>query len=153
MKKKKKRRRKEKEEEEKKKKKKKKQKNFTINIIYLQTEIIILFDLLNFHYLYVNSPFVERSGPFLREHADGAVDCTAVLSRSRVHVSRLDDVDGRGGHRGAEPRDDSRREMTRDGVAHQTVMYEQIFDDVIAHNLAHIHNRVAAHIRESSWKR
>ena len=99
----------------------------------------------------ISSPFVECSGAFLCEHTQCTVDGTAILPMCRVHVPRLDDIDGWGGHCGAEPCDQSRGEVTRDRVPHQAMLYEKILDDVVAHNLTHVHNCIPAHVREGSW--
>jgi hypothetical protein len=48
-------------------------------------------------------PFVESSGPFLREHAYGAVDGALVLPLGGVHVPRFDHVHGRRNDSRAEP--------------------------------------------------
>lgn len=65
------------------------------------------------------SPLVEGLGSLLPEHGKGTVTCAAVLAQGRVHISRLDHIDGGGDDRGAETRPKGGSEVAREVICHR----------------------------------
>lgn len=62
------------------------------------------------------SPFVEGSGTLLLEHGKSTVASADVLAQGRVHISRLDHIDGRGDDSGAEARPKGGSEVAREVI-------------------------------------
>lgn len=65
------------------------------------------------------SPLVEGSGPLLPEHGQGTVAGAVVLAQGRVHISRLDHINGGGDDGGAEARPEGRSEVAREVVCRE----------------------------------
>lgn len=93
-----------------------------------------------------HEPFVEGSGPLLLEHGEGAVASAAVLAQGRVHVSRLDHVDGGGDDGGAKAGSKGGREVAREVICHDVGLQEGFLDEVIGDQLGTVDNGIPSHV-------
>lgn len=122
-------------------------------------------------------PFVESCGTFLSHHGESTVDGAAVLAGGGIHEAGFDDVHRRRHHGGAEACTKGRSEVARkiicqnrqqklSGVlqlclyqlgggrfvltCHQVVLEDQLFDQVIGHQLSAVYNGIAGDVGEAS---
>lgn len=122
-------------------------------------------------------PFVESCGAFLSHHGESTVEGAAVLARGGIHEAGFDDVHRRRHDGGAEACAEGRTEVARkiicqnrqqklSGVlqlswyqpgggrsvltCHQVILEDQLFDQVIGHQLSAVYNGIAGDVGEAT---
>lgn len=125
-------------------------------------------------------PFVESCGTFLTHHGESTAGGAAVLARGGIHEAGFDNVHRRRHYGGAEARTEGRGEVARkiicqnrqqklSGVLrlclyqpagggegrfvltrHQVILEDQLFDQVIGHQLSTVYNGIAGDVGKAT---